>query len=116
MDVRITRFVRFVNEGSLKAFCDVAIEGLVLIKGIRVVEGREGPFISMPRQQSKNGKWYDSVVLLTRELKSELARVVLDAYRTLNFSVPASQEDACSCEDAGFSSQELNLSEEAEPA
>ena len=116
MDVRITRFVRFANEGSLKAFCDVAIERLILIKGIRVVEGREGPFISMPRQQSKNGKWYDSAVLLTRELKCELARVVLDAYHTLNFTASAFQEDACGHGEDGFGDTELNPSEEAEPA
>jgi stage V sporulation protein G len=81
MAFTITRFVLFENEGALKAFCDVCIDGRFLIKGIRVVEGRTGPFISMPRQQNKDGKWFDSVVPLTKEAKTELSFLVLNAYR-----------------------------------
>lgn len=81
MDVQLTRFVRFENEGSLQAFCDVMIDGSVLIKGIRVVEGRLGPFVSMPRQQNRESKWYDSVVVLDGALKESLTRLVLEAYR-----------------------------------
>lgn len=80
MDCAITRFVRFEGQGSLKAFCDVAVGELLLIKGIRVVEGRSGPFISMPRQQSKNGKWYDSIVPLKAEVKEQIRRLVLEAF------------------------------------
>lgn len=90
MSLMITRFVRFENEGALKAFCDVALGNQLLIKGIRVVEGRHGPFISMPRQQGKEGKWYDSVVPLNKDLRMELARLVLEAYHTRNSSLCAS--------------------------
>ena len=48
MDFTVTRFVKFSGQGSLKAFCDIAVGDLFLIKGVRVVEGRTGPFISMP--------------------------------------------------------------------
>jgi stage V sporulation protein G len=80
MELTITRFVRADGEGALRAFCDISIGGLVLVKGIRVVEGREGLFISMPRQQNKLGKWYDSVVPLCPDLRDRMTRVVLDAY------------------------------------
>lgn len=96
MACAITRFVRFENEGSLKAFCDVAIDRRLLIKGIRVVEGRNGPFVSMPRQQGRSGKWYDSVVPLTRDMKAELSRVVLQAFQSRCYVTSSSQEDrAC---------------------
>jgi len=81
MDVAITRFVRHDGGGALKAFCDVLVGEHLLIKGIRVVEGRLGPFVSMPRQQNKDGRWFDSVVPMTKGMKAELSRVVLDAYR-----------------------------------
>lgn len=81
MNITITRFVKFENEGALKAFCDVTVSNLVLIKGIRVVEGKCGPFVSMPRQLSKNGKWYDSVVPLSQEIKRQLHRTVLEAFK-----------------------------------
>lgn len=82
MNVSITRFVRSETDGALKAFCDVSIGGVVLIKGLRIVEGRLGPFISMPRQQNKVGKWYDSVVPLCPTVKKNIVEAVMEAYRT----------------------------------
>ena len=78
--ITITRFVLFDGEGSLRAFCDVAVEDLVLIKGVRIIEGRSGLFVSMPRQQSKDGTWYDSVVPLSKEMRMEISRVVLETF------------------------------------
>ena len=78
--ITITRFVLFDGEGSLRAFCDVAVEDLVLIKGVRIIEGRSGLFVSMPRQQSKDGTWYDSVVPLAKEMRMEISRVALETF------------------------------------
>ena len=80
IQLKIARFVRHQNATDLKAFCDVSVDGHLLIKGIRVVEGRHGLFVSMPRQKSTKGDWHDSIVPLTKELKQELYRVVLEAY------------------------------------
>jgi len=80
-ELSVKRVVRFDGEGSLKAYCDLAIDEAFLVKGVRVVEGRNGLFVSMPRQQGKNAKWYDSVVALSKEAKEELGRVVLEAYQ-----------------------------------
>ena len=81
VDVSVKRLVKFGGEGSLKAFCDLAIGERFLVKGLKVVEGKHGLFVSMPRQQGKDRKWYDSVVALNREAKDEVDRVVLEAYR-----------------------------------
>ena len=79
-DLQVKRLVKFEGEGSLKAYCDLAVGDSFLIKGLRVVEGKNGLFVSMPRQQSKGGKWFDSVATLTKETKIEVERLVLAAY------------------------------------
>ncbi len=79
MGITVTRVIRCAGAGALKAFCDVAV-GELLIKGVRVIEGRRGPFVRMPRQQSKNGTWYDSVVPLSNETQAEISRVVLETF------------------------------------
>ena len=86
MDTRTTalavkRLVPFDGNGALKAYVDLEIDSQFLIKGLRVVEGKNGLFVSMPRQQGKDNKWYDSVVALTKETKQEVGRVVLEAYQ-----------------------------------
>ena len=80
MALSVKRLVRFDGGGTLKAFCDLAVGELFLIRGLRVVKGKNGLFVSMPRQQGKEGKWYDSVATITKEVRAEVGRVVLSAY------------------------------------
>jgi stage V sporulation protein G len=77
----VMRMVKFDGEGTVRAYCDLAIGNAFLIKGLRVVKGRNGLFVSMPRQQGKDKAWYDSVSPMTKEAKQEIDRVVLDAYQ-----------------------------------
>lgn len=79
--IEIARLYRFENDGHLKAFADVIINGQLLIKGVRVADGRNGLYVSMPSTQGKDSKWYSIVKILDDELKQELQNVVLEAYQ-----------------------------------
>lgn len=78
----VKRMNRLEGDGTARAFCDVAVAGAVLVKGIKVIEGKKGLFVSMPRQQGKDGKWYDTVLPLSREVREQLSRAVLEVYET----------------------------------
>lgn len=80
MELVVRRMVMWDEGRALRAFCDVAVERRLLIRGIRVVDGCHGSFISMPRVQGRDSRWHDVVVPLTKELKQGLHRVVLEAY------------------------------------
>jgi stage V sporulation protein G len=77
--VEIARIHKLENGSSLKAFADVAV-GQVLVKGVRIVEGKNGLFITMPQSQGKDGKWYCTVMLLDEGLKEEVEKALLEAY------------------------------------
>ncbi len=78
--IEVARLYRCDNGSPLKAFADVII-GEVLVKGIRIVEGKNGLFAGMPKTQGKDGKWYDTVRIINDELKQELQEAVLEAYQ-----------------------------------
>ena len=78
--VTVKRLMKFEGEGSIRAYADIAIGEEFLVKGVRVVNGKNGLFVSMPRQQ-RDGKWYDSVEALTKDAKSAVDRIVLEAYQ-----------------------------------
>jgi len=78
--IQVSRIYRFDGESKLKAFADVSLGGIV-IKGFSVVNGSNGLFVSMPRHQGKDGKWYNTVYPTTKELKEQLSEVVLTAYK-----------------------------------
>ena len=78
--IQVSRIYRFDGESKLKAFADITLAGIV-IKGFSVVNGSNGLFVSMPRHQGKDGKWYNTVYPTTKELKEQLSEVVLTAYK-----------------------------------
>ena len=80
LSMEVSRIHKLDGTGSTKAFVDLAVENAFVIKGIRIIEGEKGMFVAMPREEGKDGKWYTTVVPLTRELKDEIERVVLEAY------------------------------------
>jgi len=80
LKLQVSRLHKLDGAGSTKAFCDLSVLDSLIIKGLRVVEGEKGLFVSMPREASKDGKWYNTVMPLNREVKDEIERIVLEAY------------------------------------
>ena len=78
--IDVARQYRLEGERPLKAFADVII-GEVLVKGIRVIEGERGLFVTMPKSQGKDGKWYPTVALVDKSMQGELQNIVLEAYQ-----------------------------------
>ena len=78
--MEVARIHKLDGSGSTKAFVDLSIENSFVIKGIRIVEGEKGLFVTMPREEGKDGKWYNTVKPLKREVKDEIEKLVLEAY------------------------------------
>lgn len=80
LGIEVARLHRFEGESKTKAFVDISL-GDFVIKGLRVVEGEKGLFVSMPREKGKDGKWYDTFSPKSKEARQELADLVLGAYQ-----------------------------------
>lgn len=80
--IDIARMCRMEGDGSLKAFVDVVISDAFLIRGMRIVKGKNGLFVGMPRELGKDGRWHDNVFPISREAKETLAETLMAAYET----------------------------------
>ena len=80
LKLEVSRLHKLDGKGATKAFCDLSVLDSIVIKGLLVVEGEKGLFVSMPREEGKDGKWYNTVIPLKREIKDEIERLVLEAY------------------------------------
>ena len=78
--IQVSRIHRFDSDSKLKAFVDISLAGVV-VKGLRIIDGSNGLFVSMPRHKGKDGKWYDTVFPATKELRRQLNELVLEAYQ-----------------------------------
>ncbi len=79
--IEVKRLHKLDSEGKLKAFADIAIAGLILIKGLRIIDGKNGLFVGMPRKQGKDGQWYQAVFPLSEEMRDKLNEIVIQAYQ-----------------------------------
>lgn len=80
ISVEVQRIYRFDSDRPLKAFVDIIVNDVLLIKGLKVLEGKNGVYVCMPQEQAKDKKWYDSVRCLTTDVRDKITAVVLGAY------------------------------------
>ena len=80
IDIKVIKIHRLPQDSRIKAFVDLGINDALLIKGIRIVQGKKGLFISMPVEQGKNERWYERVRCLNQDIRSLIAQKVLEAY------------------------------------
>jgi len=79
--VSIERMHVLDGDRPTKAFCDILLGGAFAVKGLRVIEGKEGLFLGMPQEQSRDGKWYDIFRPASPEIRKELQDLVLEHYK-----------------------------------
>ena len=79
LDVEVVDIRKIVGDGSLKAFADVKVGGSLLIKGVTVMNGKKGVFVSMPRKAAKDGRWFD-VLEPEATLRDLISDKVLESY------------------------------------
>lgn len=78
--IEVVRLHRLENGGLVKAFVDIQFDEDYVIKGFRIVEGKEGLFVGMPSEISKNGKWFHTFHPLTDDVKNRIEEKVITAY------------------------------------
>ena len=74
---------RLVKGGNTKAIASVTLDSWYVVKGLRVVDGKKGLFVSMPQESymDKGEKKYSNIFFpITNAAKMELQDAVLKAY------------------------------------
>lgn len=80
--IKIDRMHHMEGDGPTKAFCDLLILDTFLVKGLRVVQGKNGLFLSMPREQGRDGKWYETFFPVSKEMRQGLQELILEGYES----------------------------------
>ncbi len=69
------------KEGSkLKAVASMTIDECFVIHDIKVIEGKEGYFISMPSRKTPDGEYRDIVHPINTETRELIIKEILSAY------------------------------------
>lgn len=85
LSFKVTRLYRIEGDGNIKAFVDIVVNESLLLKGLRIIEGKRGLFVSMPKEKGKDNRWYETIHPMSNELKDEISNTVLSAYNNQSF-------------------------------
>jgi len=70
-----------VSDEKLRAFVSVVFDGCFMVNDIKVIQGRESLFISMPSRRRKNGQFKDVAHPLNSDTRKMIEDRVLSEYQ-----------------------------------
>ncbi len=78
------KVIKTFDTGTVKAVCDVTLDGAFAIHGVKLIKGQKGDFVSMPSDKWKSSqgevKHKDIVHPIDSEYRAQLFKAVSSAY------------------------------------
>lgn len=69
------------NEEKLKAFVNVTFDDVFVVRGMKVIKGSSGYFISMPSRKMADGTYRDIAHPIRNEFRTKIERDILTEYQ-----------------------------------
>lgn len=68
------------GNSKTKAFIELCLDETLIIKGMTLVEGSKGLFLSFPSSKGKDGKYYNSIYSMNKEFTGQLEEACIKKY------------------------------------
>lgn len=68
------------GNSKTKAFIELCLDETLIIKGMTLVEGSKGVFLSFPSTKGKDGKYYNSIYSMNKEFTGQLEEACIKKY------------------------------------
>jgi len=69
------------DEDKLKAFVNVTFDDCFVVRGMKVIKGATGYFVSMPSRKMNDGTYRDIAHPITNDFREKVENAVLEAYK-----------------------------------
>lgn len=68
------------GNSKTKAFIELCLDETLIIKGMTLVEGSRGLFLSFPSTKGKDGKYYNSIYSMDKVFTGQLEEACIKKY------------------------------------
>ena len=83
-----------VAEDKLKAFASVVFDDCFVVSDIKIIQGVNGLFVSMPSKRRKNGTFRDIAHPLNTDTRRMIEERIIEKYReSVATGIPAEADD-----------------------
>ena len=83
MKINVTLRLFDSARSNTKAFIELKLDNALIVKGLSLVEGKKGLFLSYPSSKGKDGKYYNTVYSLDKDWRKKLENVCIKKYKKL---------------------------------
>lgn len=104
--MRITQIKVFpVDQEKLKAFVSIVLDGCFVVSDIKIIQGSNGLFVSMPSKRRKDGTFRDIAHPLNNETRRDFEAQIIARYGDVvgESSMPASLRELDTTDGGGTS-------------
>lgn len=95
MNVKITVRKYESANSNTKAFIELKLDEVLIVKGLSLVKGKNGLFLSFPSSKGKDKKYYNSVYSLDKDWKAQLEEACIKKYNESKNSSSNTNGDFC---------------------
>lgn len=74
------------------AMASLTIGGCFAVRGVKVMQGKNGPFVSMPQARDGKGEWHDVCFPTSKDVRDLVSQMVMEKYNALRDKAPQQQE------------------------
>ena len=79
-DVKVNPY----EKKAFRGFASITIDDEFVVTGLRILSGKKGLFVSMPSEEGRDGKYYDTSFPLNKKTREYISNEVLAAYEALD--------------------------------
>lgn len=81
------------KKSSTKAFIELKLDNILIVKGLSLVEGKKGLFLSYPAAKGKDGKYYNTVYSLDKDWSEKLEDTCIKKYEEAKKAADSTREE-----------------------
>lgn len=80
MEITEVRITPRNDDGRLKAFANITFDSCFVVRGLKIITGNDGLFVSMPSRKRGDGTYQDIAHPIDNEMRNTIEETILDAY------------------------------------
>ena len=68
------------NGGRLKAYASIVFDDCFIVRDVKIIEGPDGFFVSMPSKKRADGTFRDIAHPLNPDMRNDVEKILIDEY------------------------------------
>jgi len=81
VEITEVRIYKAKGDGAVKAYASVSLDNEFVVKGLKVLEGENGLWVSMPSRKLRDGSFQDIFHPASKEAREKIVNAVLEEYK-----------------------------------